>query len=108
MVTTFVTVWELAYRSARVASGQLAATPPRSVMKSRRLMLAARLGSITLALRWPLCATANCGVSGRLRVNCTYYRAAALLSASPQLAESIRGANRFRVVPAADKTGQFC
>jgi hypothetical protein len=28
-----------------------------------------------------------------------HYRAAALLSASPQLAESIRAAKRFRVVP---------
>ncbi len=32
-------------------------------------------------------------------VNGTHYRAAALLSASPQLAESIRAAKRFRVVP---------
>jgi hypothetical protein len=30
-----------------------------------------------------------------------HYRAAALLSASPQLAESIRAAKRFRVVPIA-------
>src|SRR5262249_50831038 len=65
MVPTFVTVWALANRIARVASGQLAATPPRSVMKSRRFMLAARLGSTLLALRWPLCVTANCGVSGQ-------------------------------------------
>jgi hypothetical protein len=35
----------------------------------------------------------------RLRVNSLYYRAAALLSASPQLAELIRAAKRFRVVP---------
>src|SRR6202048_4250235 len=35
-------------------------------------------------------------------VNCTHYRAAALLCASPQLAESIRAAKRFRVVPTAD------
>src|SRR4249919_3694676 len=34
--------------------------------------------------------------------NCTHRRAAALLSASPQLAESIRAAKRFRVVPLAD------
>jgi hypothetical protein len=33
------------------------------------------------------------------RVNCPHYRAAALLSALPQLAESIRAAKRFRVVP---------
>jgi len=32
-------------------------------------------------------------------VNCTHYRAAALLSALSQLAESIRVAKRFRVVP---------
>jgi hypothetical protein len=31
-----------------------------------------------------------------------HYRAAALLSASPQLAESIRVAKRFRVVPRGD------
>src|ERR1700730_4592169 len=37
------------------------------------------------------------------RVNCTHYRAAALLSASPQLAELIRAAKRFRVVPLADQ-----
>src|SRR6202011_2346397 len=37
-----------------------------------------------------------------LWVNGTHYRAAALLSASPQLAESIRAAKRFRVVPTAD------
>jgi hypothetical protein len=36
------------------------------------------------------------------RVNGTHYRAAALLSVSPQLAESIRAAKRFRVVPRAD------
>ena len=33
------------------------------------------------------------------KVNCTHYRAAALLSALPQLAESIRAAKGFRVVP---------
>src|ERR1700730_11012788 len=43
------------------------------------------------------------GASDRLlRVNGTHYRTAALLSASPQLAESIRAAKRFPVVPAAD------
>ena len=31
--------------------------------------------------------------------HCTHYRAAALLSASPQLAEAVRAAKRFRVVP---------
>jgi hypothetical protein len=35
------------------------------------------------------------------RVNSLHYRAAALLSASSQLAESIRAAKRFRVVPEA-------
>jgi hypothetical protein len=35
-------------------------------------------------------------------VNSLHYRAAALLSASPQLAESIPAAKRFRVVPATD------
>jgi hypothetical protein len=35
-------------------------------------------------------------------VNSLHYRAAALLSASPQLAESIRAAKRFRVVPIPD------
>jgi hypothetical protein len=34
-----------------------------------------------------------------LWVNSLHYRAAALLSALPQLAESIRAAKRFRVVP---------
>ena len=34
-----------------------------------------------------------------LRVNSLHYRAATLLSASPQLAESIHAAKRFRVVP---------
>ena len=34
-----------------------------------------------------------------------HYRAAALLSASPQLAESIRAAKRFRVVPCVDGSG---
>jgi hypothetical protein len=37
-----------------------------------------------------------------LRVTCTHYRAAALLSASPLLAESIRAAKGFRVVPIGD------
>ena len=37
----------------------------------------------------------------RFGVNSLHYRAAALLSASPQLAESIRAAKRFRVVPQA-------
>src|ERR1700732_3540994 len=36
------------------------------------------------------------------RVNSLHYRAAAFLSASPQLAESIRAAKRFRVVPKPD------
>ena len=31
-----------------------------------------------------------------------HYRTAALMSASPQLAESIRAAKRFRVVPGTD------
>jgi hypothetical protein len=35
-------------------------------------------------------------------VNSLHYRAAALLSASPQLAEPIRAAKRFRVVPTTD------
>jgi hypothetical protein len=35
-------------------------------------------------------------------VNSLHYRAAALLSASPQLAELIRAAKRFRVVPIPD------
>jgi hypothetical protein len=39
----------------------------------------------------------------RLGVNCTHYRAAALLSASPRLAESIHAAKRFRVVPLAEQ-----
>jgi hypothetical protein len=39
------------------------------------------------------------GRQWRLRVIGTHYRAAALLSASPQLAELIRAAKRFRVVP---------
>src|SRR6202035_348394 len=36
------------------------------------------------------------------RVNSLHYPAAALLSASPQLAESIHAAKRFRVVPEPD------
>jgi hypothetical protein len=40
------------------------------------------------------------------RVNCTHYRAAALLSTSPQLAESFRAAKRFRVVPEGDTNPQ--
>jgi hypothetical protein len=35
-------------------------------------------------------------------VNSLHYRAAAILSASPQLAESNRAAKRFRVVPCMD------
>jgi hypothetical protein len=33
-----------------------------------------------------------------------HYRAAALLSASPQLAESLRAAKRFRVVPLPEQS----
>jgi len=46
-----------------------------------------------------LCITAKFAVKCLSWVNCTHYRAAALLSASPQLAESIHSAERFRVVP---------
>jgi hypothetical protein len=49
-----------------------------------------------------LCITAKSAADRRLWVNSLHYRAAALLSASPQLAESIHAAKRFRVVPAAD------
>jgi hypothetical protein len=45
-----------------------------------------------------LCSTAKSAARLPVWVNCTHYRAAALLSASPQLAESIRAAKRFRVV----------
>ncbi len=38
-----------------------------------------------------------------LRVNSLHYRAAALLSASPQLAESIHAAKRFRVASASSR-----
>jgi hypothetical protein len=48
------------------------------------------------------CAAAIQSHTCLLRVNCTYYRAAALLSASPQLAEPIHAGKRFRVVPTAD------
>src|ERR1700730_15661236 len=44
----------------------------------------------------------NFGLRRPLRVNGTHYRAAVSLSASPQLAESIRAAKRFRVVPGPD------
>jgi hypothetical protein len=37
-----------------------------------------------------------------LEGHCTHYRAAALLAALRPLAESIRAAKRFRVVPTAD------
>jgi hypothetical protein len=46
-----------------------------------------------------LCTTARFIVDWQLWVNCTHYCTAALLSASAQLAESIRAAKRFRVVP---------
>jgi hypothetical protein len=41
-------------------------------------------------------------IQGLLRVNSLHYRAAALLSASPLLAELIHAAKRVRVVPQAD------
>src|ERR1700738_3873417 len=41
--------------------------------------------------------------SCRVGVNGTHYRVAASLSASPQLAESIRAAKGFRVVPEPDQ-----
>jgi hypothetical protein len=41
----------------------------------------------------------QCTPKVRSGSNCTHYRAAALLSALPQLAESIRAAKRFRIVP---------
>jgi hypothetical protein len=47
-------------------------------------------------------ASVQCDIRERLcpvGVNSLHYRAAALLSALPQLAESIRAAKRFRVVP---------
>src|ERR1700730_17517295 len=55
-----------------------------------------------------------CGPHGPVRVNSLHYRAAALLSASPQLAESIHAAKRFRVCTLADsctaakRTGPRC
>jgi hypothetical protein len=49
--------------------------------------------------KWSVCAAKILNRACRLGVNCTYYRAAALLSASPQLAEAVRAAKRFRVVP---------
>jgi hypothetical protein len=48
------------------------------------------------------CAAAILNHPCLLRVTCTHYRTAAFLSASPQLAESIRAAKRFRVVPTPD------
>jgi hypothetical protein len=47
----------------------------------------------------PLCITAKLAPQLPQRVNSLHYRAAALLSALSQLAESIRVAKRFRVVP---------
>jgi hypothetical protein len=47
----------------------------------------------------PLCITAKLAPQLPQRVNSLHYRAAALLSALSQLAESIRAAKRFRVVP---------
>src|SRR3984893_3771192 len=49
-----------------------------------------------------LCVTAKSAARLPQRVNSLHYRAAALLSASPQLAESIRAAKGFRVVPFGD------
>jgi hypothetical protein len=46
-----------------------------------------------------VCIATKSSPFGPRWVNCTHYRAAASLSASPQLAESIRAAKRFRVVP---------
>ena len=52
-------------------------------------------------LFWRLQGASSCALRP-LRVNSLHYRAAALLSASPQLAESIHAAKRFRVVPCMD------
>jgi hypothetical protein len=49
-----------------------------------------------------LCTTAKLAAGLPQWVILRHYRAAALLSASPQLAESIRAAKGFRVVPTAD------
>jgi hypothetical protein len=52
------------------------------------------------SVRWPIACAMQHGLL--LWVNSLHYRAAASLSASPQLAELIRAAKRFRVVPGAD------
>jgi hypothetical protein len=86
---------------ARAESGHAAAAPPSNVMKSRRLMgnLPCRhvdeVETITGSGR---CASQQNRAPDSDWVNGTHYRAAALLSALPRLAESIRAAKRFRVV----------
>ena len=51
--------------------------------------------------QWACIATKSSAFGPRW-VNSLHYRTAAFLSASPQLAESIRAAKRFRVVPGPD------
>jgi hypothetical protein len=89
---------------ARAASGHAAAVPPRSVMKSR--LMCPQIEGPNLpyhrGAKTALCSTAKSGGRGPVRVNSLHYRTATLPSASPQLAESIRAAKRFRVVPIGD------
>jgi hypothetical protein len=80
----------------RIASPRLRTTPDLAcnlqdqITKSKR----AKWGSTV-----NLCTAQISRCACRLGVNSLHYRIAAFLSASPQLAESIRAAKRFRVVP---------
>src|ERR1700730_15589896 len=100
---------------ARAATGHAATPPPTRVMKSRRL-----IGRSQAPQETQHCIGSNeyfdRGLTGvktiaavhsqcRCWVISLHYRTATLLSASPQLAESIRAAKRFRVVPIADSCG---
>jgi hypothetical protein len=90
---------------ARAASGHIAAVPQKSVMNSRRFMRSSQAEDHTLPHcieNAVSCITAFWSTRFPQRVNSLHYRAAALLSASPQLAESIRAAKGFRVVPTPD------
>ena len=90
---------------ARAVSGHATAELPTNEMKSRRLMCPQIEGPNLPYCRGAetaLCNTAKSSGRGPVRVKSPHYGAAALLSASPQLAESIRAAKRFRVVPIAD------
>ena len=71
-------------------------------LASSHVLPSSRGSHPTISLETPCCASQHFGPPDfRIGVNGTHYRAAALLSASPQLAESFRAAKGFRVVPQA-------